>query len=288
MHKPMMLFLSFNFFLTAMDDTAGAGFYAQLEALLRADYTACTGDTAKIPLKKLIGWKHFIDSMVDRPEYPAIAKEYRAKTGRSAVTDRPCAVVAWKWIQDSVAAEAARRAEVQRRLDAAIRAESLAVVNEAARLPRLPCDFAAIPFGINQRSFLWFARRLDIDTVVDAGRFLRSARVPVANRPFAAAFFFDARGSLYRYELEGTGFPAESLDRGARGDADLLAAYFERKIGAPPRQTNRVGRDEIKEDSLAICKVWSRPQWSVAVGLSTRRFRCYAKAVVMNAPLPND
>jgi len=56
---------------------------------VRLDYLTCTGDSSYLPVKKLIRWKHRVDSVTGRPDYPALAKKYRRKTGRSAVSDRP-------------------------------------------------------------------------------------------------------------------------------------------------------------------------------------------------------
>jgi hypothetical protein len=102
MYKPLLYIITLAGFCYSLTDTTGNAFFIRLEMQLRADYAACTGDTALLPVKTLVTWKHLIDSMADLPEYPAIAKEYKGKTGNSPVKDGPCKVLRWKLRLDSL------------------------------------------------------------------------------------------------------------------------------------------------------------------------------------------
>lgn len=102
MHKSLLYVIALAGLCFSLPDTTGNGFFIRLEQPLRAEYAACTGDTARLPVKTLVTWKHLIDSMADLPEYPAIAKEYKGKTGNSPVKDGPCKVLRWKLRLDSL------------------------------------------------------------------------------------------------------------------------------------------------------------------------------------------
>jgi hypothetical protein len=127
--------LMFKFFLCVMisagccfplPDTTNSAFFSRLEKQLQADYAFCTGDSARLPVKTLIVWKHRVDSLAGLPGYPAIAREYTKETGNSPVTDLPCRVIRWKLAKDSLAAVPARTAEVKRETDTMTKANNRA------------------------------------------------------------------------------------------------------------------------------------------------------------------
>jgi hypothetical protein len=269
----------------ALTDTTNAGFFKKLEKELRMDYVACTGDSTPLPVKTLIRWKHRVDSFAALPGYERTASAYEKETGRSPGADRPCAVLRWKHGKDSLAgveAAAAKRLDLTRR-DA--KAESLSVYKEISSLRKIPVTFNGIPLGSSKRSFFWLAKRRGFTGLVDKGSYFVFRSVPLGDRAWLGAFYFDTLG-LCRYELEGPGYPADSLDGAVRADAAYLASVFEDLIGSPPHQVNRVGRDEITAQELSIVNAWSQSGWSVAVGLSRHAWRYYAKAIVTNRPLP--
>ncbi|MBN1128337.1 MAG: hypothetical protein JXA71_05090 [Chitinispirillaceae bacterium] len=286
-----MIFRSFLIILTgalctiALTDTTNAGFFSQLEEQLRADYIGCTGDSARLPVKALIRWKHDIDSMAGLPAYAEIARAYQQETGRSPTADRPCAVLQWKQAKDSAAAVAAMEKKQLRAVQTEVTAESLVVYREIEKLPAQPFAFNGIPFGSSKRSFFWIAKRKGFAGLANQGSYYVFQSVPLGDRVWLGAFYFDTIG-FCRYELEGAALPVDSLDGAVRSEAAYLASLFEKEIGAPPHQTNRVSRDEIREDEVAIVKAWSQSSWSVAVGLSRHGYRYYAKAVATNRPLP--
>jgi hypothetical protein len=269
----------------ALKDTANSGFFLKLEQELRADYTACTGDSARIPVKELIRWKHWTDSMIALPGFSAVEKAYKAETGKSPVAERPCAVLGWRWAKDSIAAIKVREAEAKKKSDAEVKAESLAVRKEITSLKGRPDLLGGMPFGASRRAFFWQAARLGFGPFTDQGGYLICSRVPLGGRTWLGAFYFDTLG-LCRFELEGAPYGADSLDNIVHADAEMLAAHFEKIIGTRPQQTNRVSRDEIKEGEIAIVKAWSQSAWSVATGLSRHGYRYFAKVVATNRPLP--
>jgi hypothetical protein len=182
----------------------------------------------------------------------------------------------------AVAAREKKRFDRQRD---ALKAESLWVHKEIASLAGLPFAFAGIPFGASKRAFIWMANRAGFEEIQNNGSYFIGKRVPFGNRSWLGAFYFDTLG-LCRYELEGVERPADSLDDAVRSEAHYLATLFEERIGSRPHQTNRVNRDEVVQDELAIVNAWSQSAWSVAIGLSRHNFRYYAKAVATNRPLP--
>jgi hypothetical protein len=276
---PVALILAF-----AQSDTTNSGFFQKLEQELRADYTVCTGDSTRIPVKELIRWKHWNDSMTALPDFPAAQKAYQAETGNSAVTNRPCAVLAWKRVKDSIATVKARAAEAQKKSDADATAESLAVCTEIASLTGRPVLLEGIPFGASRRAFFWQAARQGFGPFNDQGSYLACNRVPLGKRTWLGAFYFDTLG-LCRFELEGPPHGADSLDEIVRPDVEMLASHFETIIGGRPHRTFRVSRDEIKPDEIAIVKAWSHSTWSVVIGLSRHGYRYFAKVVATNRPL---
>ena len=285
MKKTLLILLCSLSCSFALNDTTNAGFFLKLEQELRADYTTCTGDSTRIPVKELIRWKHWTDSMIALPGFSAIEKAYKTETGKSPVTDGPCAVLGWKWAKDSIAAIKAREAEAKKKSDAEVRAESLAVRTEITSLKGRPDLLGGIPLGASRRAFFWQAARRGFGPFTDQGSYLICSHVPLGGRTWLGAFYFDTLG-LCRFELEGTPYGADSIDNIVRADAEMLAAQFEKTIGSRPQQTNRVSRDEIKEGEIAIVKAWSQTAWSVATGLSRHGYRYFAKVVVTNRPLP--
>jgi hypothetical protein len=285
MNKTLLILLCSLHCSFALKDTANTGFFLRLEQELRADYIACTGDSTRIPVKSLIRWKHWNDSMTALPDFPAVEKAYKAETGNSPVTSRPCAVLQWKRARDSSAAVKARSAEAKKMSDAELMAESLAVRAEIKSLSGRPDLLGGIPLGASRRAFFWQAARLGFGPFTDEGSYLICSRVPLGNRTWLGAFYFDTLG-LCRFELEGIPYGADSLDNLVRADGEMLASCFEKIIGRRPHWTNRVSRDEINEGEIAIVKAWSQMTWSVATGLSRHGYRYFAKVVVTNRPLP--
>jgi hypothetical protein len=194
-------------------------------------------------------------------------------------------VLRWKREKDSVAAieaAAAKRMTMARQDETA---ESLTVYKEISSLKKIPVTLDGIPLGSSKRSFFWLAKRRGFTGLADKGSYFVFRSVPLGGRAWLGAFYFDTLG-LCRYELEGPEYPADSLDEAVRADAAYLASVFEDLIGSAPHQVNRVGRDEITAQELAIVNAWSQSGWSVAVGLSRHAWRYYAKAIVTNRPLP--
>jgi len=122
----------------------------------------------------------------------------------------------------------------------------------------------------------------------DEGDVMICQKVPVGERSLPGQFHFDKNGKLDRYELEGPSFPIDSLYISVWPLAEYLASFFRNAVGSLPLRVNRLDRQDILEGKLSLCKVWSDPKWSVAVGLSVLNYRYYAKAVVTNQPLPPE
>lgn len=261
----------------AADIPADSVFFAKLEGTLRADYFSCTGDTTQLPVGELVLWKHWIDSIIGAPDYPAAAKEYRKKTGRSPVQDGPCVVVMWKRWSDSLAA-----------VDSITAREKADLKAEVDSLRKRPCDIAGIPFGVTRQSFALLAGKARITMLSDQGEVMLCRKIPVGKLILAGQFHFNEKGRLDRYELEGPSFPVDSLNGAVWPLVEQLTAIFQHAIGDPPLLVNRIGRHEIVEGKLSICKVWSEPRWSVTIGISVKDFRYYAKMVVMDRPVPEE
>jgi hypothetical protein len=258
---------------TAYAGKADSLFYAKLEHELRRDYFACTGDTAHLPVQDLVVWKHWADSIIGLPGYDESAKLYREKTGRSPVKDGPCAVVVWKLRYDSLTAASKENSELSEEVNA---------------LPKLPCALAGIPFGITRQSFVKLARKAGFTQLSDEGDAVLCPKTPVGEQLLFGRFHFDRHGMLDRYELEGPSVPVDSLDRVVWPLAENLTSFFWNMIGAPPLIVNRVNRQEIVEGKLSLCKVWTDPLWSVAIGLSVKKYRYYVKAVVTNSAVAGE
>jgi hypothetical protein len=182
-----------------------------------------------------------------------------------------------------VAAETA----AQKRTQSEATAESLAVVAELANLKDRPDFFGTIPLGASRRVFFWRAARAGFGPFTDKGSYLICSKVPLCDRAWLGAFYFDTLG-LCRIELEGMPRTVDSLEKVVWAEVALLTSWFEQRIGARPLQINRISRDEINEGELAIARAWSQAAWSVAVGLSRYGYRYYAKAIVSNRPLPRQ
>lgn len=270
----LLLFICVN---TASAGKFDSAFFAKLEGELRSDYFSCTGDTAQLPVGELVAWKHWTDSLIGLPNYKKTAKEYQNKTGRSPVKDGACVVVLWKRQTDSLKA-----------IDSAAAKEKANLLAEVHSLPKLPCAIGNIPFGITQLSFVQLAGKARFGMLSYEGVTMVCQKVPVGERSLPGRFHFDKNGKLDRYELEGPSFPIDSLYTSVWPLAEYLASFFWNAIGSPPLRVNRVNQQDIVEGKLSLCKVWSAPAWSVAVGLSVLKYRYYAKVVVMNQPLPPE
>ncbi|MCU0608514.1 MAG: hypothetical protein MUF22_01945 [Chitinispirillaceae bacterium] len=292
MHKFLLITGALCALSFAIVDSANRAFLDDIEQRLRGEYISCTGDTSRVPISKIRAWKRIIDSLATLPSYPTIATEYRKKTGLRPEEVGPCAVALWKMERDSIILTIDTKAkkdlteQIKKREDSA----SVAKITEEGR--RMPCLLGEIPFGVPKEVFVKLAALARLDSLTGdetaQRNYLICKKVPVDNRFFVGAFYFDTGGRYVRYELESRSFPVDSLDSLVWPEAKYFASFFEKKIGAMPLRTSRISRDEIKQGRLSLYKVWSKPDWSVSIGLSRHKFRYYAKAVVMNRPLPTE
>jgi hypothetical protein len=252
-------------------------FFAKLEGVLRSDYFTCTNDTTQLSIEELIIWKHWTDSLIGLPDFNKTAKEYMRRTRRSPIKDGSCAVALWKRKVDSLAA-----------IDRAAAKEKADLQAEIDAQPKFPCALAGIPFGISRQSFVTLAGKAHFGMMSFEGEVMLCQKVPLGKRSLPGQFHFDTNGKFDRYELQGPSFPVDSLYTSVWPLAEYLTSFFRHSIGAPPLRVNRVDRQDIVEGNLSLCKVWSEPRWSVAIGLSVQKYRYYAKAVVTNKPLPEE
>lgn len=252
-------------------------FFARLEGELRSDYFTCTGDTTQRPIEELVAWKHWTDSLVGLPDFNKTTKEYLKRTGRSPVKDGKCVVALWKLEVDSLAA-----------IDSAATKEKADLKAEINAQPKYPCAIGNIPFGISRQSFITLAGKARFGMMSYEGEVMLCQKIPLGNTFLPGQFHFDTNGKFDRYELQGPSCPIDSLYISVWPLVETLTSFFWNTIGAPPVRVNRVNQQDIAEGKLSLCKVWSDPSWSVAVGLSVEKYRYYAKVVVTNKPLPED
>lgn len=269
--------------LQANTGTPDTSFYSSLEGQLRDYYLVCTGDTTRDkPLSFIMNWKRTIDSAVETPDFPALVKQYMAATGLKFHETYPCEVVSWKQNHDKkLKQEEEYLTRIHAERQEAVQ-ESTAVAKEIAAAIVQPGCFSEIPFGISKQAFIWLVERKNLtDAIIDDGNVFRSSSMTFGDRSYTAAFHFDNKGLYSFYELESESCSADSIDAGARAQAEYLSSIYQSALGSTPDRINRIGFFDITPGKLALYKVWiGKKKPTVFVGLATFKYRYYAKAIV--------
>jgi len=251
-----------------------------LEALLRRDYTLCTGDESRVSRERLFRWKAHIDSMVMDRGYTEKLSGFIAATGIKAHEVRPCEPIVFHERRSSRMREADSLFAAQSAARERARRDSLAVANELKKARPNPADILNISAGMSRPVVQTILARNDIRTVVTPTH-LQADRVRFDGLTVTIAFYFDDNDRLIGYELETEALRANQLDGPVRQWAARLANIYEKRLG-PPNTTNRVGFRDIKQGQLSIVTVWergpSRPK--VLIGLATHNHLYYAKVMV--------
>ncbi|MBD3392194.1 MAG: hypothetical protein GF418_08985 [Chitinivibrionales bacterium] len=265
-----------------MDSAALESFETRYEDKYRREYRECTGDTARVHLKKILAWRQHIHEIADSPEYRELVRKYMKETGDTHPV--PCKVIKWHDERragvdevDAAIAEAVMR-EDDRDVDSIVLEDNLEGNAQS------PYDLGDIPFGVSRTAFRWLFKRQFGLPLTDMETHLYAKGFTLEGHVFLLAFFFNSDNRLYRYEIEGNDHAADSLNQITRPEAKALAGMFERKLGQPT-STHRVGYFDIKPGKLSPLARWYKRPYGAYVGFSAHNHRYYAKAIVVNEHL---
>jgi len=151
MNKLFLFMISLIAISFALPDSTNKLFFDDLEQRMRGDYVSCTGDTTKVSIKKITAWKHIIDSLLALPNYPAIAEDYRKKTGLSPQDVGPCAVAMWRLERDSVIVTIDKKVTKELHTEAVRKKDSIDLKKTVQEARRWPCLVGDIPFGVSRK-----------------------------------------------------------------------------------------------------------------------------------------
>lgn len=254
-------------------------FFRLIESDIRKDYRYCTGDSSEPSLEKVITWKKEIDTIVGSSDFKSITAQFYKETGTMPGTVYPCDIISWKKKHDLQKQEISRFLDLQERLNAEIRAESVYVSQEVSKVKSSSADFRGIPFGIPKRCLNIMAAKTGMK-LIDEKDYLYCKQARFGNIDVKVAFFLNKEGNYCKYELESKTGSLDSLDQFIRPLADSLASEFERITGIKASHSYRIGRFDITQGKLAIYKLWNLEGISSYVGLATHKYRYYAKAII--------
>jgi len=268
---------------TAPADTA---FFNSRRAKLYAEYSSCWGDTAAIPLDSLVEWKIGLDEWISSATYDSAYKAYVKATG---IMDSVVPCELYNWIRHQHAGAARDRDDLVRLVERHNKAvdDSLTLARDLARHPSSPADFAGIPFGVTRKTFLIVFRKKFDARIMDDIASVRVEDFPWNGSLLTLAFRFDDRTRLYRYEIESSGFPPDSLDSHARILLAGLADEMASRLGEPDRSC-RIGMYDIVQGRLSPYRCWSRGPYTVYSGLGVYKYRYYAKVIVEKKHADDD
>jgi len=262
-------------------------FFKEIEKVLRTDYESCTGDSSRVPLKKVIIWKQSIDSITQLPEFTQILKEFYKDSTIADENHSLCEIIKWyrnKTLflkkSDSISNALLKNKKKQT-------ADSLLTINELLKVQQSTCDYLNIPFGISKRGVVFLLQKAGVTSFTDDTSLLHYTN-PQDSVYNTIAFYFDKNDKYYKYEIESVTASLDSLDTFIRPFAGKLALYFESKIGLSAHQNNYIGRFDILQGKLSISKIWELQNITVCTGLATFNNRYYAKAVVTKSILKNS
>jgi hypothetical protein len=265
-------------------NSADTLFFKGIEKELRANYKACTGDSSKQPLKKILLWKQSIDSVTQLPQYPQILKQFYNDSNITVGDHLPCEIVGWYRNKMIISRKADSTSKALIKSKNQQTEDSLFVIKELSNVQPSSCDHLKIPFGITKRGVIRLLKNSGISSFIDDTWLLYYIN-PADSINNTLAFYFDKDGKYYKYEIESITSSLDSLDTYIRPFAEKLAVYFERNIGKPAQQSNYIGRFDITQGKLSISKVWKLQNIEVYTGLATFNNRYYAKALVIKRGL---
>jgi hypothetical protein len=275
---------NYTFAFSRSSDTL---FFNGIEDGLRADYKACTGDSTRPPLKKIILWKQSIDSITQLPEFTQILKQFYNDSSIAAGHHSLCEITRWyrnKMLgqnkSESLANALIKNKDKQT-------ADSLLVKSELSKVQQSSCDYLKIPFGISKECVITLLKFAGVTAFIDDTSLLHYNN-PEDSVYNTVAFYFDKNGRYYKYEIESVTASLDSLDTYIRPFAGILALYYEQKIGQPAQQNNYIGRLDIVQGKLSISKIWELQNIEVCTGLATFNNRYYAKAIVTKKGLKSS
>jgi hypothetical protein len=262
-------------------------FFNGIEDELRADYKACTGDSTRLPLKKVILWKQSIDSITQLPEFTQILKQFYNDSSIAAGHHSPCEIARWYRTKMLVRKKSENIANTLIKNKNQKKADSLLIKTELSKVHQSSCDYLKIPFGISKECVIVLLKDVGVTAFID-DTFLLHYNNPEDSVYNTVAFYFDKNRRYYKYEIESVTASLDSLDTYIRPFAGTLALYYEQKIGQPAQQNNYIGRLDIVQGKLSISKIWELQNIEVCTGLATFNNRYYAKAIVTEKALKNS
>jgi hypothetical protein len=264
----------------AADDSRDAAFFDSVAARFREEYVHCTGNAGQTDVRRILLWKQKIDAWTKTAEYAELMRDYQKSVGGPI---HPCKLIEWSK-QRKAAQEAKESGFVKALLDTSEAADAACDLKACTASQ---FDFAEIPFGVSKPTFAHYYKKKFNAKLRKKGGFLYTEGLLLDGRPFLAAFFFNAAGKFYKYEIESDPLPADSLNQSVRPAAEYLAGYFEKHLG-PPMHSSRIGFYDIKSRELALYKNWETPGNSLNIGLSVFDYHYYAKAVVVDKHLVKE
>jgi hypothetical protein len=255
-------------------------FFTELEKELIREYHTCTGDTGKTDIKYILRWKKSINLRTEDPGYQKILKEFILHTG--IVKDIiPCQVI--KWNQDRMSYLKKREYSLKNNLialsDSAI--DSFAIQKELSRNPTSSFDFDTIPFGISKDLFRRIFSRRYSYTLTNMGKYFIVEHFPWRGSSFILKFFFTRKQKFYKYEIEGYGFPGDSINQYMWPQANMFKEMYEKKFEAPD-VLNRIGFFDIKADTLSTYVRWNRDPYTVFIGIGIKNHLYFTVASITN------
>lgn len=273
----------------ASDERPTREFFSELLTRYRAEYRACTGDSAAVADSTVVAWRTALSDRIEQLNYPSIVKEYIAATGANKSDVLPCKVVEWNDVrrrrEAAIAADstgqrlvAASGARVQPP-DSATVARALASLRD--KYGASSFDMAGIPFGVTLRECVEACRiTLRTEPMREATSVL-VRRVVVDSAVLDVRFYFSRRGSLYRYDFLGRALPADSLDRVVRGEAAGMAGVLTRAVGKP-RVRYYAGLFDFAEGALTVLGLWRDKNHLAQCGIIKQDYRYRAWTVVID------
>jgi hypothetical protein len=264
----------------ASDTTKTTRIVVDIQKSFREEYCACTGDSMQGNPRVVMAWKRKQNQTVATPLYQDALKRFM-KLPDIKKPFLPCDVIAW--MNKDKERQTAQERNVTRALLA--RQDSIDLAAELALNPASAYDFALIPFGLYRETLIeLFTMHYPRTSLLNIGSYLYAQKVPWEGRLLTVAFYFNKQDRFYKYALESTNMPADSLNTSVRPYADIFDSVFTRKIGKPGQQ-GTVAFFDIKDNQLSLCDEWETDRYQVYSGLSRIAYRYYAKAVISSMAL---
>ena len=263
---------------SATDDRARDSILMSIESAIRIDYRACTGDSSRVDISRLIGWKKRQDLTVQSRAYREAVPRFLRQRGDSTTSFLPCQVTAFIVVENKkqLAAEKIIIDKLLAREDAETMRKDLAANPPSA------FDFHSIPFGISQETLVrLFGTAFAGRSLVNTGRYLYADSIFVQNQLLVVAFYFGRSGRFYKYAIESSLQPAAALDSVVRPAAEAIGELLTATCGEPTYRAN-VGFFDIKAGMVSCQRQWDKDSCFAFSGMALFNNRCYAKALVVN------